>query len=323
MKRSGKWVAIGLLLVVNAFAFAQERMPKLPNHEPKLIDVHVHYSGQPGYLQKLLIKLRRTDGMAILLTTPNAYAKAQAAIRQHPNRFMGFCNLDQYWDTPDILERVDHCHAMGFLGIGEIESTQHDYDSRTYLPIYERAQRYHMIVLFHTGIEGRFTPQQPSDVSFDRERVTRLDLIARLFPKLIIIGAHLGNPDYAEAAEIGRWDPNLYFDVSGSTLIKTENNYAFFKSIFWWSGVVSQNTPNSSVNAFEKLVFGSDDFGAAPTEFDLALSRYHKMLDACDVPARAQAMIFSGTIWKILKRQRAAMADSDQASHGHSQNGAL
>jgi uncharacterized protein len=57
-----------------------------------------------------------------------------------------------------------------------------------------------MILLFHTGIVNRLHPEQPANISFDRSRVTRLDLIARHWPRLTIIGAHLGNPDYAAAA---------------------------------------------------------------------------------------------------------------------------
>jgi uncharacterized protein len=200
------------------------------------------------------------------------------------------------------LQQVDRFHAAGFRGLGEMSSSLHNYDDRAYWPIYERAQRYHMILLFHTGIVARDHPQVPEDVSFDRIRATRLDLIARRFPTVIVIGAHMGNPDYAEAAEIARWNPNLYFDLSGSSLIKKANDYAFFKSIFWWTGVVSPHTPPTGASAFEKLVFGSDIFGGDMAEEDRALARYHKMLDACDVPKSVQADVFSGTMWRILNR---------------------
>src|SRR5205814_2399 len=86
-----------------------------------------------------------------------------------------------------------------------------------------------------------------------------------------LTGAHLGNPDYAWAAEIARWNPNLYFDLSGSSLIKKQDDYTFFKSIFWWSGVVSPHTPKSGTSAFEKLVFGSDVFNGEIEEFDREL----------------------------------------------------
>jgi hypothetical protein len=74
--------------------------------------------------------------------------------------------------------------------------------------------------------------------------------------------------------------------------------------------MVSPHTPSSNASAFEKLVFGSDVFGGDIEEFDLALSRYHAMLDACEVPPSAQAMIFSGLMWRILQaQQRASAAD--------------
>jgi len=179
-------------------------------------------------------------------------------------------------------------------------------DDPSYWPIYDRAAKYHMILLFHTGIVLRRDPDQPENVSFDRMRATRLDLIARHWPKMIVIGAHLGNPDYAEAAEIARWSPNLYFDLSGSSLIKMSGDYGFFRSIFWWSGMVSPHTPPGGPDAFEKLVFGSDIFQGELGEFDAGQRRYHEMLDACRVPQNVQDMIFSGTMWRILQEQQQA-----------------
>ena len=114
-------------------------------------------------------------------------------------------------------------------------------------------------------------------------RVMLLDKIARRYPRTTIIGAHLGNPDYAWAGEIARWNPNLFFDVSGSTLIKKQEDLTFFKSIFWWTSVASPHTPKSKTSAFEKLVFGSDVFDGDLEEFDRSLERCKRMLDACGV----------------------------------------
>jgi hypothetical protein len=296
MTRNLRWLSALLLLVTAVPAWTQ-------GHMPRLIDVHVHYDGEPGILEKLLNKLEANDGLAFLLTTPAAFPQASKFIHEHPGRFIGFGDIKL--DDPNVLQEIDRFHAAGFRGLGEITTTLKDYDDRAYWPVYDLANRYHMILLFHTGIVNRLHPEQPADISFDRSRATRLDLIARHWPKLTIIGAHLGNPDYAEAGEIGRWDPNLYFDVSGTSLIKKKDDYGFFRSVFWWSGVVSPHTPASGADAFEKLVFGSDVFGGDLQEFDLALERYHAMLDACRVPQSAQAMIFSGTMWRILQAQEA------------------
>jgi uncharacterized protein len=269
-----------------------------PQDQPKVIDCHVHHDGTEAFLKKLLAKLNSVNGMAFLLTSPKDLEGASKSIRQHPRRLIGFGDIEL--DSPQALILVDRFHKAGFRGLGEISQPQYDYDDRRYWPIYERAEKYGMILLFHTGIVNRRNSEIPSNVSSDRMRISTLDLIARRFPKLTIIGAHLGNPDYAWAGEIGRWNPNLYFDVSGSSLIKKQEDYTFFKSIFWWSNVASAHTPKSNASAFEKLVFGSDVFEGDLAEFDRELERYHRMLDACGVPGQAQANIFSGTLWHIL-----------------------
>jgi predicted TIM-barrel fold metal-dependent hydrolase len=274
--------------------------------QPKIIDGHVHYNGDPAFLQKLLAKMESVDGMAFVLVPPVDMDTAVPIIHAHPDRLVGFAEIDL--DSPHAIEDIDIAHEAGFRGIGELEYVRHNFDDPIYFPIYKRAEKYHMIALFHTGIVNRMHPNVSTNVSIARMRVTRLDLIARMFPKLTIVAAHMGNPDYTWAAEISRWNPNLYVDLTGSSLIKKQNDYAFFKSIFWWSGVVSPHTPKSKHSAFERLVFGSDVFGGDLPEFDRELKRYHEMLDACGVPKQSQEYIFSGTLWHILQQQNAAMA---------------
>jgi len=268
--------------------------------QPKLIDCHVHHNGSNEFLSKLVTKLDTVQGMAMLITAPKDLPEVTEFMKSHPDRLIGLGEIRL--DAPDVIDAVDRFHAAGFRGLGEITKPHYSYDDRRYWPIYERAEKHGMLLLFHTGIVNRTNPQVPEDASSDRMRVSTLDLIARRFPGLTIIGAHLGNPDYAWAGEIGRWNPNIYFDVSGSTLIKKQEDYAFFKSIFWWTSIASPHTPKANATAFEKLVFGSDVFEGDLDEFDRELERYHRMLDACGVSAEAQANIFSGTLWHILNR---------------------
>ncbi len=289
MKKWLWWFSILLLSPVVSIAQAPR---------PKIIDVHIHYNGDPVFLEKLTAKLDAVDGMALLITAPKDLGVVTGFIKQHPNRLK--CLGELRLDEPTAVSQVELFHDAGCPGLGEITSPLKNYDDRSYWPIYERAEHYGMLLLFHTGIVNRTHPDVPSDISVDRMRPTTLDTIARRFPKLTLIGAHLGNPDYAWAAEIARWNPNLYFDLSGSSLIKKDDNPAFWKTIFWWSGAVNPHTPPGAPNAFTRLVFGSDVFEGELEEFDNALARYHKMLDACGVPPKDQEEIFSGTAWKIL-----------------------
>lgn len=265
---------------------------------PKVIDAHVHHNGDPAFLRKLVARLDAVDGMAFVLVTPKDLAGAKDYFASHPNRLVGFGQINL--DDPEAAAQIDRFHAAGFRGIGELLRPLKNYDDRGYWPLYERAEKYRMIALFHTGIVSRRNPDIPEDVSVDRMRPLLLDAIARRFPKLTIIGAHLGNPEYEQAGEIARWHPNLFFDLSGSTLIKKQEDYGYFKSIFWWSSVVSPHTPKGGPSAFEKIVFGSDIFEGELEEFDRALERHRKMLDACGVSKESQANIFGGTLWRIL-----------------------
>lgn len=277
-------------LLSSALAFAQ----------PKLIDSHLHYDGDAAFLKRLMAKLDEVDGLAFLLVVPKDLDGVKDFIKQHPNRLVGFGEIRL--DDPHVLDQVDRFHAAGFRGLGELSGPRKSYDDPAYSPVYARAEKYGMMILFHTGIVNRTSPEIPEDVSVDRMRVTTLDGIARRFPKITILGAHLGNPDYSWAAEIARWNPNIYFDLSGSTLIKKQEDYTFFKSVFWWSGISSPHSPKGGPSAFEKIVFGSDVFGGELEEFDRELERYHKMLDACGVSPEAQANIFAGTLWRILNK---------------------
>lgn len=268
---------------------------------PKIIDAHVHHNGDPAFLAKLTEKLAAIDGQALLITAQKDLVSVSSFIGSNPGRLIGLGQLSL--DDPDAVAIVDRFHAAGFRGLGELTGPLYPFDDRRYWPIYERAEKHGMIILFHTGIVNRTRPDFSSDVSSDRMRITTLDLIARKFPKLTLIAAHLGNPDYAWAAELGRWNPNLFFDVSGSTLAKKRADLAFFRTIFWWDDLVSPHSPKSSTSAFEKLVFGSDVFNGDLGEFDRELELYRKMLQACGVSATAQENIFSGTLWKVLNRR--------------------
>ena len=75
---------------------------------PRLIDVHMHYNGEPGVLEKLLAKLNAVDGMAILLTTPQGLPEATKFIREHPDRFVGFGDVKL--DDANVLDEIDRFH---------------------------------------------------------------------------------------------------------------------------------------------------------------------------------------------------------------------
>src|SRR5215469_2069855 len=113
-----------------------------------MVDVHVHYNGQKAFLQQMLDRLDKHDGMAFILTPPQNLEEVQAFIKQHPKRFTGFGSIRL--DDPNAVALVDRFHNAGFRGLGEMSGPLKNYDDKSYWPIYERARQYHMIVWVHT-----------------------------------------------------------------------------------------------------------------------------------------------------------------------------
>jgi uncharacterized protein len=268
----------------------------------RIVDIHVHFDPKnPNYIDDFLRVSDRLNLTACMLTPfANRQVVADAA-KKHPTQIIPFGFVDL--DAPDVVKQVDELHGMGFRGLGELEFVKKPYIDPSYFPVYELANRYGWIVLFHTGIVLREKFDEPEDVASGRMRPIHLEEIARRFPKITVLGAHCGNPEYEWAAEVARWNPNVFFDLSGSTLTKMHGRLADFSRIFWWSVTEWQSaewtvkTPNNDPSAFVKLVFGSD---TELKSIEGVVKQYHDMFEACDVPERTRKMIMGGTMSKFL-----------------------
>jgi len=205
-------------------------------------------------------------------------------------------------DDPHAVAEVETAAAGGARGV-KMHTPRLNWDDESYFPIYRKIQDLGLVALFHTGIvctivDGNCGDSEgPQKSSMARMRPSYLHTISRAFPRLVVQGAHLGNPWYDEAAEAARWQKNLYFDLTGSSLIKKEKNLAVFKEYLWWEGPTA-HSPSNAVYAFEKLVFGTDE---PPESIDNSLRRYEAMLDACGVPEPSRRKIYGETMARILR----------------------
>jgi predicted TIM-barrel fold metal-dependent hydrolase len=263
----------------------------------RVVDVHVHFDARnPSFVADLVKLSERLNLTACLLTPYGSRQVVAEAARRYPARIVPFGSVDL--DDPDAVRQVDDFQALGYRGLGELEFVKKPYVDPSYTPVYERASRHGMVLMFHTGIVLRAKFDEPEDVASHRMRAFYLEEIARRYPKVTVIGAHAGNPEYEWAAEVARWNPNLFFDLSGSTLVKMRGRLADFRRIFWWSNTEEGTaTPEGDRSAFSKLVFGSD---AGIEGVDEVLARYRALFDACDVPASTRKLILGGTMAKVL-----------------------
>ena len=91
---------------------------------------------------------------------------------------------------------------------------------------------------YQPGVENN-----PSWYGAGRMQPIFLDGISVAFPELQIIGAHLGYGLYDSAAAVARWRRNVYFDISGGTVVRRH--------------LLDRHMLRSEVST-RKLVWGSD-----------------------------------------------------------------
>jgi len=260
------------------------------------IDSHYHYRDEPDFIKKTVETYRKYNTMVCVLTPIKALEVVKGAVKTYPDVIIGYGSISL--DDPGALDQIDKFHAAGFRGIGELSNPLKDYNDPAYFPIYQRMERYGMHVLFHTGVVARRNPEKPGTTGMAKMRPAFLDEVARRFPKITLQGAHLGNPWYDEAAEAARWNPNLYFDITGSSLIKKKDTPQFWAEILWWRpSLESMHSPSAGDHAFDKIIFGTDENpeGLLPN-----IERFDAFLKANKIPEDVQAKCWAGTIARIL-----------------------
>ncbi len=277
--------------------FALQQNPPVSSAPDRIVDIHTHFDPtMPGYLDEFLKMSDKLHLTGCMLTPfENRHVVAEAA-KRNPSKIIPFGSIDL--DAPDVVKQVQELHALGYRGLGELEFVKKPYSDPSYFPVYELANNYKWVVLFHSGIVLRAKFHEPEDVTSFRMRAVYLEEIARRFPNITVIGAHCGNPEYEWAAEIARWNPNVFFDLSGSSLKKLSGRLSDVSKYFWWSNTdEGTETPNNDTSAFTKLVFGSD---TGPKDVEHVVNQYRAMFDACGVPEHARKLIMGGTLAKIL-----------------------
>lgn len=261
-----------------------------------LIDAHHHLEKEKDYLGNLIAECERLNiNKVCLMGLPEYYGfssnnEIEKAFSRYPDRIIGFAYFALGQDKP---RKVSEYKSRGFKGLKMINPPE-NYDDKGFYPVYEKAQELNSVILFHLGIVARDDRFKNLDINSNRMRPIYLDTIARAFPDLQIIGAHLGNPWFGEAAMAARWNPNLYFDITGSTLKKTDP--VDIGKLLWWTKTTRYRDPLQR-EAWEKIVFGSD---VPYNEIEDVVNNYQKTLRALKIKKEIQKKVFGDTMAKLL-----------------------
>ena len=200
-----------------------------------LIDIHTHLGefrdsvaleetfARTGDLPSVVVDayLAAVDGAdrAVLLALDGrvtGYYTSNASVAwmvvRHPELLVGFASVNPLaTDAPDQLERAVADLGLRGLKLGPMYQLYRP-DDATVFPVYERAARLGIPILTHQG-----TSFLSRTADLDESNPVRLDRVARAYPELKIVIAHLGYPWGGEVVALLKKHPNIYADCSALT----------------------------------------------------------------------------------------------------------
>jgi hypothetical protein len=264
-------------------------------HKPSfIVDSHIHLRANEQWVKDMVKTYRARNTIAVVLARYDDFEFVERIRKEYPDVFIPsvYINLDD----PDNISQIDAAYQAGWKGV-KMHISRYDYDDERYFPVYARIEKYGMLALWHTGVSARSYDGVPRITGFGKARPVHLDTICRAFPSMELQGAHFGNPWYEAAAEACRWNPNLKFDITGSTLHKMKDRLEEFSNILWWDPSLSgTHSPGGLKHAFQSLVFGTDE---GPSGLEGNIERFQNLLDANKVPDNVRDDIW----WRTTARR--------------------
>ena len=195
------------------------------------IDFHYHYADIDNFVDFLLEEMDHSDvDRTLLMGGPEdafweykncgfaVNAKVLKAVKENPDRLIGNVYLDPR--LPDAIETFHRYIDEGFKCVKMFPPVGFMPDDERYFPLYEQIEQYGVPLLFHAGQTNiKIISKAPGVRKATNSKYSfplNFDMIARLFPKMPIILAHMGYPHYVEARSVAHANPNVYLDISGS-----------------------------------------------------------------------------------------------------------
>jgi predicted TIM-barrel fold metal-dependent hydrolase len=140
-------------------------------------------------------------------------------VKKNPERIIGFGSINPKRPEEEIKAKLKKIKQFGFKGIKLIPTFQFCKPSDERLdPVYEYAQKEKLVILSHTGCD----PEIWEYPGFCEDaKPTHLAEVAEKYPRLNIVGAHLGsysaqNPGiwFEEMMQVASEHDNIYTDTS-------------------------------------------------------------------------------------------------------------
>ena len=195
------------------------------------LDFHYHYANVENYIEDLLKDMDRAGvEKTLLMGGPEdafwefkncgfaSNERVLKAVQKYPDRLIGNIYLDPR--EPDAVTTLENYMEAGFRCVKMFPPVGFYPDDEKFFPLYEKIEEYGVPILFHAGQTNiKIISKDPKIRKATNSKYgnpMNFDMIARLFPGMPIILAHMGYPYYTEAWSVAHANNNVYLDIAGS-----------------------------------------------------------------------------------------------------------
>jgi predicted TIM-barrel fold metal-dependent hydrolase len=250
-------------------------------------DVHCHLWQGDDAVERLLSECEKHEIEKVFLSSTGRQHRQVSnpqvleAAGKYPDLILpvAWVHLDRESDL-----HVERYAGEGFRGLKVIDPRL-PYNHANYLPAYRAAAKHNMPVLFHCGIKARVRDAVPG--MNENHRPIWLDDIARRYPGLRLVLAHIGTPWHEEAFMVARLNPNVFLELtSGSGWEIKGLDGGFFRQKLWWK------------DAWKKVLFGTD---VPPERTGWAVEVYEGLLDGAGLDGPAKEDIYYNNFMSLLE----------------------
>jgi predicted TIM-barrel fold metal-dependent hydrolase len=244
----------------------------------RIINAHGHY--HPGELEQTAERWQKAGLKKTCLCGLGEEHSMEtlACARRYPGFVVPFGYI--HLDKRDPSE-VDRRKEQGFAGLKFIV-TPVPYGDDSLMPIYERAAKYNMPAVFHTGWVAADGPIRSLSM-----HPCELEPIARAFPDWKFVAAHLGNWWAEDAVGILQHHANVYFDLSGGFIRRLAPSK--LRSLFLRQKEKNLRTLEEVIDysLIAKLVFATDN-----PPLEELLEFYVNLFAFLEVPLDVQKQVY-------------------------------
>ncbi len=199
----------------------------------------------------------RIDNYAIVLafleTFQNIVKECDAVLTVLEDKRLFLCPcIDIHGDIPSQLALIERqLYDVPIVGLKVYLTYQAGRaDDARMMPIYEFAAKHRLTITYHTGSCALVLPSDNDLAGSDAKYVQR---VARLFPTVNFVVAHMDDPRYAECARIVSETDNMFTDVSGAYEPGTPEG-----DDISWAINTFKNAIDPYPNLYKKILYGTD-----------------------------------------------------------------